>query len=56
MSSLECTMLLIITFLQDFVSLICKLEDGDESLCISGILGVLRGEWPLLETESMFEE
>ena len=56
MSSLECTMLLIISFLQDFLSLVCKLEDGDESLCISGILGVLRSEWSLLATESMFEE
>ena len=49
-------MLLIISFLQDFLSLVCKLEDGDESLRISGILGVLRSEWSLLATESMFEE
>ena len=54
MSSLECTMLLIITFLQDFLSLICKLEDGDESLHISGVPGVLCSEWTLLETESIF--
>ena len=54
--SLECTMLLIITFLQDFLSLICKLEDGDKSLHISGIPDVLCSEWPLLETKSIFAE